>query len=37
MGFVKKLVCFIVLSNIDGILNMDDSNSSSSSSEKKMF
>jgi hypothetical protein len=37
VGFVIFLVSSIVLSNIDGVLNMDDSNSSSSSSDKKMF
>ncbi len=37
VGFVKILVCSIVVSNIDGVLNMNDSNSSSINSDKKMF
>jgi len=37
VGFVNFLVCSIVLSNIDGVLNMDDCNSFSLSSGKKMF
>jgi hypothetical protein len=37
VGFVNFLVCSIVLSFFDGFFNMDDSNNSSLSSDKKMF